>query len=236
MDNWVPVTLPSGCKVYAGVEPGSVEIRPLVGRDEEILVQLGGDNSSKKILLLFKSVLKGIDPVTLTTGDAQHVLLWEAINSYSDTYPVGFVCMECLHRQEGVATLKDIESVELPEEFKQPYPVSLSGGVVIKLRLRTLQDDVNLIEYVNAGNTGYLFNFAQCIVDSDLDILQRVEMLNNLNVKDLAKIRGFFEKFKHGPDMIAPVVCNKCNHEEKIEIPFRFSTIIEHVAIFRVSV
>jgi len=225
--NFVPITLPSHCVTY-GIDASTVCIRPLVGKDEEIIVQLGGANTSKKIKSLFESVLQGIPDIgQITAGDVKHILLWEAINSYTPSYPINYICSGCLHQQQVAADLNGVNSVELPSDYSQPKRLKLSLGEV-SLRLRTLQDEINLAKYQEENSVSYLFSYAQCIVDSDMDIVQRIEFLSDLPTKDLSLIRRFFVENDHGPDMKCVVHCVQCENEEEIVVPFQFQNVLEN--------
>ena len=88
---FVPVSLPSKCLTYEGVDPDSIKIRAFKGREEELLAELNLSNLPKKLLTIIENVVQGIEVKKLTSGDARFIMMWEAINSYSSEFLFPFV-------------------------------------------------------------------------------------------------------------------------------------------------
>jgi len=147
-------------------------------------------------------------------------MLWEAINSYSQFYPVKIVCESCNLTIPVNVDLGKIDSHILPAEFKQPYTVALSNNKTIQLRLVTLQDEINTFEYAKEGNSSYLYGYAHSIVN-DQDIIANTQMIENLSNEDFAKIIAFHETYDHGPDMKVSYTCNLCGGRGEFVLPFR---------------
>jgi hypothetical protein len=228
--DFVPVNLPSKCLTYPGVEPSSVGIRQFRGREEQLVAELGLGNPKKKLLELMKSILRGVDPLILTTGDVSYILVWEAINSYSNMYPVSLVCQSCLKTIQVKIDLGEIDSKELPDDFEQPHEVEISNTKV-KLRLLTLQDDVETFNFAEKGQSTYLYSYALSIVDEDIDVMARVKILESMDTHDLVKIRGFHDKFAHGPDFDVEYDCPKCGEKGRVLLPFRLDEFISASSI-----
>lgn len=232
MSEFLPIDLPSRCLVYSEVEPGSVTARSYQGQDEVYLSQINPANLEKNYFEVLKSLLKGVDPNKLTLGDRLYIIIWECINSYSDTLRVQSICPNCIKEIEVSVDLKSLEVIQLPEDFVQPYEVTLPvSGEKLLLRLFTVEDDIEVERYTQTNDDGYLYRYARSIV-SDLDILQILAKLRTMASKDLMRIRAFHEKFYHGPEMLAKVSCPKCEREVEIDVPFRLDLFFPAGSIF----
>lgn len=223
MSDFLPISLPSRCLVYDGVNPEDIQIRPYTGQDEVFLAQINPINVEGKYLQVMNRVLRGIDPKRLTMGDRNYIILWEYINSYTNALKIKTVCTHCLSEIECDVDLMTIDSVELPENFTQPAPLELSTGETIHVQLITVGDEVEVEKWSNKGDA-LLYRYARSIVSED-DVLARMEKLRHMPAKDVAKIRAFHEKMFHGPDMVTDIVCPKCGEVDNIDVPFRFEFI-----------
>jgi len=214
------INLPSKCLVYPEVDPGSISICQLTGEEERLLSEVSTSNLDRKVLEVLKNVVQGIDVSILTTGDRLFLLIWEIMNSFSDEIPVSYLCYNCEKKVDITGKFSTMDVIELPDDFKQPYPVTLSDETVVKLRLLTAGDEVLISDYESSGEDAWCYRYALSIVSDD-DILRRVKFYQDLPVKDTAKIRAFQEKFFHGPSMEFPCKCPHCGEEELVSIPFR---------------
>ena len=227
MDNYVPLALPSKCKMYAGAKPENVKIRTLKGRDEQLIQELNIANAKKKVITLLEAILKGVPVTQLTTGDVKHILLWEVINSYSQTIKLSFTCENCSELVEQNIDMGTINSVELPDDFISPLSVTLSDNHVIKVRLPNLADEIAASEFAAHNNSVYLYSMALTIEDSELkNVMSKMLSLEELPVKDIAKIKEVYKKYEHGPDMLAKYTCSKCGAEGRVLVPFRLEDFI----------
>jgi len=219
-EKFQPISLPSKCVVYDGVEPDSIKIRTLKGKDEKLIAELNYDNFDKKFCTIMNNVITGIEPEKLTIGDRLYIMLWETVNSYSKDYPVEFICDSCLQKIEYMIDLSKLDVVCLPDDFVEPYEVKLSSGM-IKLRLFRISDEINISELEKAGKDSWLYRFALSIVDNEKNVWDRVIKLDNMDVKDIAIIRAFHTKFYHGPKLESKYECPKCGGEGVVPVPFR---------------
>jgi hypothetical protein len=225
--DYFPISLPSGCIPYK-VDPDTVKIRPYCGEDQIILSTISVTNLDKKFMVVLDRVLKGINPKDLTLGDRFYIMIWEYINSYTNIVGVNYVCSYCLNEVKVQVDLTKLDTVELSKDFKFPYPITLSDGKQINLRLFNVGDAIAISEYKQ--DDVHLYQYARTIVD-DRTIEDKVQMLKDLSTKDLALIYAFHEKFFHGLNMNTKVECPKCKAEaekdgvkfepEEIEVPFR---------------
>ena len=222
-DNFLPINLPSKCLPYDGIDSSKVLIRPYQGADEILLSQITPINIESKFLCVLKNVLQGIDPEKLTLGDRFYIILWEFINSYTNIISLKTMCSHCLKEVEFSVDLSVLDVNYLPDNYKQPYPITLSDGLKIQLKLLSIKDLIEAEKYSKIDSENdFLYEYAASIVD-DRGLPEKVTWLKNLKkAKDLALIRAFQEKFAHGPNMNLKVICPKCQEEEDLIVPFRF--------------
>jgi len=227
-DCFLPINLPSRCKAYEGINPEDITIRAYQGRDAIFLSEISHVNLVQKFLAVLKNgIIRGIDPENLTLGDRFYIMIWECINSYVDVVRVPTTCTYCLKDIDVNVDLKKLNVINLPDDFKQPREVKLPSGKIVKLKLLTVKDEVEIEKFEEKSDEGYLFRLARSIVD-DQDILMRMEDLRAASVKDIATIEAFHEKYYHGPEMITDFECPKCGKEDKLDIPFRLDFLFPH--------
>jgi len=228
-EDFFSISLPSRCIPY-NINPDAVKIRPYCGEDQIILSTINSSNLDKKFLVVIERVLKGVDPKSVTLGDRLYIMLWEYINSYTNIVNVNYVCSYCLNEVKVQVDLNTMATIELPKDFKFPYPITLSNGKIINLRPFNVGDTISISEYIDGHDDHHLYKYARTITDEG-KIEDKVQMLKDFSTKDLVLIYAFHEKFFHGLDMKAKVECPKCKVEaekegskidpEEIEIPFR---------------
>jgi len=217
---FVPLNLPSDLKPYQDIGSEGIRVRVLKGKDQQLIAEMSTSNLKKKLLILLSDTIQGIDPLKLTSGDVNYIILWQAINSYGSKYPIPkLVCEECLISSTISVDLNDISSTDLSDDFAGLYSIGLSDKIV-KMRCMTLADEMAILDYSKSGESTYLFQYAQVLVD-DTNVIERTKMLEELNVKELNTIISTFDKMKHGPDMVVSYTCPKCAYEGKVELPFR---------------
>lgn len=216
----MPLRLPSRCTVY-GVPPDSLFIRTLKGKDEKLIAEVSVDNYEKKFCQILGNCVEGIDVKKLTLGDRKYIMLWLAVNSFSKMHTISGVCENCLAKMEIEVDLTKMNVVELPENFKEPYPVTLSDGSIVNLRLFRVSDEIQLAEMEKTSTNTWLYRFALSIV-SDESLPDKVARLEEMDSADIAKIRAFHEEYVHGPIMETQYECQKCGGVGVMPIPFRF--------------
>lgn len=225
LEPFLPITLPSLCKQYSGVNPNDIMVRPYIGADEIYLSEVTPHNPDKKYLGVLKGAVRGIDPGLLTIGDRSYVMIWEYIQSYGGIITESVICSSCYEESTVDVDLREINSKELPKDLVLPYIVKLPvSGNEVSLQLLTVDDEIAACEYEESGKSGILFRCARSIVD-DKSVEERIEFLGKLSARDVATIRMFHHKFEHGPDLKVKFKCQKCGEEEDIEVPFRLDII-----------
>lgn len=224
-NNFLPISLPSQCLTYLEVKPEDIKARAYQGSEEELLSQINPLNLERNYLEVMKRVIQGIDPLKLTLGDRLYFIVWECINSYTDVIKVKTVCSNCLQEVEVSVDLKNLGVIKLPDNYKEPYEVTLPSGKQIKLRLLTVADEIEIEKYQQKQGKSHLYRYARSIVSDD-NIVEKLKLLENSpTIKDVAKVRAFHEKFYHGPDFTYAYKCPRCREEDDVEVPFRLDFI-----------
>jgi len=220
--DFLPVNLPSGCITYKAEEQ-DITVRPYNGGDEIILAQINPINLERNFASVLKNVVKGIDPLKLTTGDQLYLIIWEYITSYSDTIKLTEMCSHCLQSVDFIVNLKkDMNIAFLSKEYAEPKEITLPVSKrVVTLRLLTVADSVEVEKMAVKGKNTHLYKLARSIVDCDDPFLE-MERMRKWSAKDVARVRKFHELDTfHGPTSTAKVLCPKCKEEEEVVVPFR---------------
>lgn len=228
--DFIPVSLPSKCKCYPGVNPDDVKIRTLRGKDEELLAELNPENSSKNLLMILGNVIQGIDVKKLTSQDAMWILLWEAINSFDNMLDLRVTCNNCFEQSIVGIDLQKISADEISDSYVYPYTVETALGV-FKLRPQTISDENVMIEWEKKNKPQHLLRYALRMIDdiTNMSLETKIHILEEMDVKDLQKIKQEDEYSYHGTDMKASYVCPVCKSEGNVILPFRFKEL------FRIS-
>ena len=221
MSTYLPINLPSKCLPYEGVNPEDITIRAYTAEDEIFLSEINPVNLESKYLMVLKKVLRGIDPKLLTLGDRLYIIIWEYIKSYSSIVNLPVVCSHCLEESTIPIDLMNLDKIDLPDDYQQPYSVELPDkGKEISLKLLSVEDEIAIEKYEKENRNGHIYRFARSVV-SESDTLSKVADIEKLSAKDLAKIRAFQVKFYHGPNMNTTFTCPQCEEEDDVTVPFR---------------
>lgn len=220
------LSLPSKLKVYDKTKVKEVSVRYLKGKDEKLIGELTLSNFDKKYVLLLEQILKGIDPRELTLGDRTYIAIWLSMNCYSSIYPITVTCENCFKRTEIEIELKKLEKIDLDEKFVEPHPVTLMDGSIIYMRLLRVKDNIAYIDYVtNKGQEDQNYKLALTLCD-DRSIIEKVQFLENLSVKDLNILKAFHSDNMHGVNLEHyEFICPKCKEAGDTPVPFRFELL-----------
>lgn len=211
--------------------PAHVEYRDILVRDEKELASATEKTFSKTLNTVLKSLLKDQSFYDdLTIYDRDYLLLWIWANNYSTEKNVEAMCPLCAHKNHYVIDLTQLEVKELSEDFKNPYPYTLSSGEQITLRLLTVADEDIARKYcsVNKNEEEYQVLLALSIdfgvVLPLLDKLKKIE--NEMTGKDMAFIRGFHAFFKYGVVDKIDRECKGCGEVSSYPVPFQADFIL----------
>jgi len=243
MSDFLPITLSSRCLTYKDksgnpVSPTNITARSYQGGDQIYLSQINPLNLERNYFEVLKSVIKGVDPSQLTLGDRMYLILWEYVNSYSRTMKIETICSNCLANITIDVDLANLENIELPEDFKQPCPITLPvSKEKVNLRLLTVGDEIETERFTRKHpDDAILYRYARTIV-TDMDIIATVEKLRNMDAKDLMTIISFQDTYFHGPVMKTKFTCPKerCGEEDEVDIPFHLEFFFPDVSQFAIS-
>jgi hypothetical protein len=223
-DKYHVLDLPSKLKPYPGVK--EISVRFLKGKDEKYVGDLSLTNFDKKYNLLLEQILKGISPKELTVGDRTYIAIWLSMNCYSHIYPIETICEHCFSQVKVKVDLQKLAKIELPEGFTEPYPVQLTDGTVVQMRLLRVKDQIAYMDYVtNKKEDNPNFKLALTIVD-DKSFVDKLSFLDNLDVQNVSILRAFHDKHMHGIDLEDyEFECTRCKEVSKTLIPFRLELI-----------
>lgn len=214
------VRLPSN-----GLVADKVTIRSMLGKDERVLAEVNSSNFERKIASMLSGLVKGVDVMELTEKDELMLLLWVAVNTYSPSYPVAGTCQYCLQGLKLEADLSAFDIEYLPAGFKDPVPVKLSDGSVVKVRLSRVKDAIAVADYSKSHkDTAWCFQHAVTI-DNDKSVIDNMRWIEELSAKDCALIRAVQVTHDHGVKMEAPYTCPRCGESGMLPVPFRFAMV-----------
>ncbi len=216
--------LPSKLKPYPGVK--AISVRMLKGKDEKYLAELSIENYDKKYLLLLNQILKGIDPRELTLGDRTYIAIWLAMNCYSHIYPIKTLCLECMQEVDVRVDLRQLNKLELPDDFVEPTPVSLLDNRIVQMRLIRVKDQIAYLDYFKnkkQEDRNYLLALTLCGPES---LAEKMEFLNELDSKNHAILRAYHDTHIHGIDLSEyKFDCPQCKGVGVTPVPFRFEML-----------
>jgi hypothetical protein len=221
MEQKFTINLPSKGKQYPNNQ-STISISTLVGDDEELLAELSKHNVANTFYRLLESKVDNFDVKQLTLGDELYLLLWLASNSYSNEYPVSYVCPECETRNESIVDLNKLEVISAPDSVNIPVTVDTSFGKVA-VRLLTVGDE---IEISKIKEKSQLYKWARTLITTSnrslpTSITEVVEYLGKLPVSDLVAIREVQDKYYYGPKLESPYECPSCGFGGMLNVPFR---------------
>ena len=89
-------------------------------------------------------------------------------------------------------------------------------------------DEIKINEWAQSGRDAWAFRIGLMIAEEGMSELDKENMVQNMPSKETALIRGFQEKYEHGPTMKVMVPCPKCGTVEAVSIPFRLDMFIPY--------
>lgn len=224
---YVSLRLPSAGRVY---DVSKAMIRPMKFKDEKLLAELKTPSLEKKFLELMRNTMTGVDPLNLTVGDRNAVILWLAINSYGSVKTIEGECEMPYCSSHIVLPNVDLQGIqhkELPESFKQPYPVLLPvSKKTVFLRLWTVGDEIAAKQAEKIFDGTWAYMVASSVVEEGKSIEDKIKWLDDLPAADSATIRAFHEEFDHGPVLEVKYTCPKCGGAGLMPVQFRFDWIL----------
>lgn len=219
------VKLPSkGLLGYAG----AVLIRPITGREEKIIASATGDTIESAVnKVLNRCIKEGPKAEELTEGDKSFLLVWLRINSYFPDYSVEIDCPSCGKLFKKFIDLRELPVKEIQVD-KLPYEVEVAGRRVAlsPLTSKELQELNEYKSQLAAQGRGledlYLVRYAYMIKSIDgkeTPLLQKIEFVEGLIGRELAKLRKAEKLLEHGVDFRQEIKCPLCSKVFTANIP-----------------
>lgn len=235
------VPLPSLGKVYP---PGSVlagkeglPIRAMTAKEEDIIMNDYYNKKGMVISELIKSVcqLRGFDPVDMTIGDRNAIMVGVRVVGHGKDYHATKTCPACGTSQEVHIDLAELELQNLmidPVEpgknlFEFQLPVTKKN---VTFRLLTGRDEREMMEEMEIKKKKGLQNnnlitsslFRQIVsVDGVTDRNMVRKFVNAMPVGDSKALRNFINKNQPDIKTVFFFECSNCGHIEK-ESPMPF--------------
>ena len=219
--------LPSRGLLY---EVDQITISTIKGKDEKILAEINEETFNSGLNKLLSIKVTGIDITKLTVGDRQYLLLWLAVNSYPHMIKVEEDCILCGNKLKEEVDLTKLEVIQLDESILTNQGIQLTDGTMLSLRLLLVEDELMIDRYT--GSDAWAYRYALSI-NQENSILDRIQLFENMDACDTAKIRAFQEKYTHGINMEVTTDCTKCEEVQAMPIPFRLSLLLPYGEVLR---
>lgn len=238
---FVPVVLPSKGLLYGPnaviktpeMPGGTVQIRKMTIREDEILASSGGSPVTRlnKLIANTTKLPTGFDPDLLLTDDRVFLLLALRTHSYGPNYEVQFNCRFCRSaNKQTVDVVQQLKEVPLSEDVIEPFEVKLpDAGVTVGLRMMRGVDDAEAIKSAKVSQargtagTPIQDQIRRLLVTIDgetSDPLVKLSLVQNLTASDLRLIRQATEKLDFGVDFEVTLTCNRCEQPNLMDMPF----------------
>ena len=232
------INLPSEGKYYPKGHPlrengGQLEVKYMTAKEEDILTSTNLIANGTVMDRLLESIVvhTGVNPIELTTGDVNAVLVAARVLAYGKDYEVSITCEEC---EESIDTVVDLSQLEGPDHLIEVdengyHHFTTDSGLDIVIRSMTRGDERDaeknekiLQTKYNKKVSGIITSRLKLIIvsingETDKNVL--ANMIDNLVVKDSQKIRREFNNINPTIDMTMEVTCGECDHKMKGGIP-----------------
>ena len=234
--NFDEITLPSAGKFYDGEDgptDGVLHVRPMTGKEEQILATPRWVKGGKAMDMIFESCLQeDYDPVNFLSIDRTYLLIFLRGISYTPEYEVEIKCPDCSTKYSSVIHLNELPVDECksdfgPDKLDDTLPTT---GFSFGYRLSTGFDENEVSRHRERKAKWFgdrttddtlLFRMASLIdyieeVDGKKDIQL---VLEKLPVSDVNYIRNVVNEPPFGVDTKIPQVCVSCMSEFDIDLP-----------------
>ena len=237
------VDLPTGGKYYPQDHPlhnkGTVEIRYMTARDEDILVNKSYIQKGIVLDKLLESVIidKSIPVKSLVLGDKNAILVASRITGYGPEYSARVTCPSCMNTADFEFDLNQCVSFKDAENSGISYEETPSGTFLIKtpktdatieLRPSTGYDEekvekTNKMRIKNGlselGQTDLMMTY-MVSVNGNSDRTYINSFVENLPALDARYIRSCYSDLMPSVELAQQYTCSLCDYEQEMEVPF----------------
>lgn len=234
--NYDEIKLPSLGKFYDGSDgplDGILHVRPMTGKEEEILATARWVKSGKAMDMIFdKCIQEDYDPVNFLSIDRTYLLIFLRGISYTPEYEVEIKCPDCSTKYSSVIHLNEIPVDECPLNFgpDKLTDVLPTTKLNFKYRLSTGRDENEVSKYRerkakwfgDRGNDDTLLFRISSLIEYIEDVEHQKDIqliLEKLPVSDVNYIRNMVNEPPFGVDTKIPETCVSCMSEFDIDLP-----------------
>lgn len=230
------VELPSKGKFYLrGEGPGNgiLHIRPMTGREDQILTTPRFVKRNQALNMIFKECIgEQINPELLLSEDRTFLLIYLRGISHSPFYDVEVKCPNCTKVFQTKINLNALEVENCPDDYG---PDSLTdtlpnSGFNIRYRLSTGKDETMVQEYKDkriqqfgdqVADDTTLYR-AAVLIEEIAGVTNRMmiqNILERLPINDVAYIRELLNEPPFGVNTKVGIICPHCSHEFIVDMP-----------------
>jgi len=234
--NFDEIVLPSLGKFYDGEDgptDGILHVRPMTGKEEQILATPRWVKGGKAMDMIFESCLQEeYDPVNFLSIDRTYLLIFLRGISYTPDYEVEIKCPDCSTKYSSVIHLNELDIDECtdnfgPEKLDDTLPTT---GFSFGYKLSTGFDENEVSKHRERKAKWFgdrttddtlLFRMAS-LIEYIEDVTSRKDIqmvLEKLPVSDVNYIRNVVNEPPFGVDTKIPQVCVSCMSEFDIDLP-----------------
>lgn len=214
--------------------PESVEYRDIMVGDEETLALATTDTYFRTLNGVLKSILNDCSFYEqMTIYDRDYILMWLWANNYSAIKDVSVICRHCEHEAQHRVDLTAIEIQDISDDLPKEFVVPLSKASVsqVKVRLSTVQDELDVEEYLrkNKGTSSFnsLLRAASVDFGINMPLEKKVEWIRkNVTSREMGNIKKYHQFFKYGVPNAVNHVCPKCEGVTTGQLPFQAEDIL----------
>ena len=233
------VNLPSGGKFYPPEHPlhnlESVEIRFMTAKDTDILTSKSLLKKGVAVDRMLQNIIinKDINVDSLYTGDKNALLIAARINGFGAEYKTKAKCPSCGTAQEHIFNLAEVENkvyesdVEISPDgtFMIELPIT---KVVVEGRLLTGADEKKIFKQAekkkkhNLPEANMTDQYKLFIVSLN-GVTERglvEKFVDVMPAQDATYLKSIYEKVSPNVDLTHDFVCESCDVETKLTIPF----------------
>lgn len=216
----------------------TVKFRPFTVKEEKLFLMANEAEDVESMIDTVKQVLNNcviseIDLGSLPIFDFEYLFLNIRAKSIGEVVNLQYKCNNDLPDEEGEGTHKcgnlvkvDLNILDIEVDQKKidgKIEITEKMGMVMKyptfeiIKNYDSQAEAEVIVDLTASCIDYIYDSEQIYYAKDSTKEELVEFVENLQAKDLEKIKDFFESM---PKMSKKIdfKCNKCGYEEKINL------------------
>jgi DNA-directed RNA polymerase subunit M/transcription elongation factor TFIIS len=218
----------------------SLSFRPFTVKEEKLFLMANESEDLNGVVDTIKQVLNNcvldeIDIESLPLFDIEHLFLNIRARSIGEVVNLKYKCNNTIASEEGTEEEKkcgnlveiDLNILEIQPEKQEGHSTKVeiteNMGIVMKypnfetLKTFDIENEADSIIKTTIDCIDYIYDKDQVYYAKDNTQEELIEFVESMQAKDLEKIKFFFDTM---PRMKKDIEfkCNKCGHEETIEL------------------